>query len=72
MRSMIALVIDAPLQVIEARHGNVEVSLSACWVAAAWTLIVYSNDHLTTSGGGQQNAISAVKEVVAGGSGPVH
>lgn len=72
MRSMIALIVDAPLQIIEAGHGDVEVSFLARWVAAAWALIVYSDDHLTTSGSGQENTISALKEIVAGGSGTVH
>jgi len=69
---MIALVVDAKLQIVEARHGDVEMSLSTRRIAVAWALIVYPNYHLTTSGSSQENAISTTEEVVAGGRGSIH
>lgn len=68
----IALVVDAPLQVVEARHGNVEVWFSACWVAAAGTLIVHPHDHLATSRRSQQSTLPTAKEAIAGGSRSIH
>lgn len=71
MGRMIALVVDTILQIIEAWYSNIKVSFSASWVAASWTLVVDSDDHLSTCWGGQEHAVSTTKEVVTGGRSPI-
>jgi len=72
VRSNVALVVNAVLQVVEAGHSDVEMRLSACWVATARTLIVHTHDHLAASRSCQQKTVSATEEIIAGGGRSVH
>jgi hypothetical protein len=72
VRRNIALIVHAPLQIVEAWHGDVEMRLSACWIGTARALIIYLDDHLAASRSSQESTLSTTEKVVAGGGGPVH